>query len=223
MAERSRATRRWSWATSSRATSTATPQREVQPLTQLNGAGTTIGFVTHDMGSPNGRRVLSRFATVSSWATPGASDHGHDLARKAWRDLGRRRARTMLTSARSPSRWRAWAAGRADLDRSHHERRGPRDTQLYDIPLPVRDLNSMTKPVKSCRPFPSGHDQRPRDGLHPSARRRPPHPGAARGRRGLRPAADRRRAHHEWRHPDRRARCSPTTATPSGRRRPRRR
>ncbi|HYN34933.1 MAG TPA: FtsX-like permease family protein [Ilumatobacteraceae bacterium] len=63
------------------------------------------------------------------------------LARKAWRDLGRRRARTMLTSATIALAVAGMGllAVPTLIDRTMSAE--VRDTQLYDITLPVRDLD----------------------------------------------------------------------------------
>ena len=103
---------------------------------------------------------------------------GTTLARKAWRDLGRRRARTLLTSATIALAVAGMGllAVPTLIDRTMSAE--VRDTQLYDITLPVRDLQFDDETRQELVGHPQrGRDQRPRYVLHPSARRRPPHPG----------------------------------------------
>ena len=149
---------------------------------------------------------------------------GTTLARKAWRDLGRRRARAILTSATIALA----VAGMGMLavptliDRTMSAE--VRETHLYDITLPVRDMEFDDDTAPRAR----GHPQRRRgqragDLLHSSAGRRPPHPGDAVGCRRLHRSVDRRRARHERRRPGRRPGARRRRQRRRRRRQPRRR
>ena len=67
-------------------------------LTRLNEAGTTIVYVTHDNGlaarSPRVVTIRDGLVVGDTRSRPTMST---TLGRKAWRDLGRRRARAVLT------------------------------------------------------------------------------------------------------------------------------
>ena len=123
---------------------------------------------------------------------------GTTLARKAWRDLGRRRARAILTSATIALAVAGigMLAVPTLIDRTMSAE--VRETHLYDLTLPVRDMafDDDTAPRARCHPQ-RRRGQRAGDVLHSGADRRPSHPGDSVGCRRLHPTVDRRRARHE--------------------------